>query len=81
MTEQELRALVQDVVADRLRRDPAYVGRGFSPAGSAHTAADCRTHASHAMLSMAPAVERGQPCVIEPHVGCSQCGFCKSLGH
>lgn len=76
MTEQELRALVQDVVAERLRRPPSYVGQGFGPAGS-----DCRTHASHGMLSMAPAVEPGQPCVIEPHVGCSQCGFCKSLGH
>ena len=23
----------------------------------------------------------GSPCVIEPHVGCNQCGYCVSMGH
>jgi hypothetical protein len=69
MTEQELRALVRDVVAERLSMQ--------SPVVSAAP----RRHASHARLSMVAPTEAGAPCVIEPAVACNQCGYCQSLGH
>jgi hypothetical protein len=75
MNEHELRALVRQIVAER-------VG-GPVPALPPSVAAppEPRSHASHGLLRMAPSVEEGQPCVIEPHVPCALCGFCQSLGH
>jgi len=70
MTEQELRALVRSVVAERL---PA--------AGPAGRGADCGTHPSHARLEVLPGVESGGPCLIEPRVACNLCGYCQSYGH
>jgi hypothetical protein len=74
MTEEQLRALVRQIVAERMasgaRHDPA-------PA----PLPEWTSHSSHGLLRMAPSVEKGQPCVIEPHVACALCGFCQSLGH
>lgn len=70
MTEQELRALVRDVVAQRL-----------STQANAPVASLIRNHASHARLTMVAPTEPGTPCLIEPAVPCNQCGFCQSLGH
>jgi hypothetical protein len=72
MNEDELRALVRRAVAERL---------ALQPPASAAPVLHPRDHASHGRLRMAPSVERGQPCVIEPHVGCSLCGYCQSMGH
>jgi hypothetical protein len=80
MTEQELRNLVRRVVAERLG--------SASQASGGHTllplhapVVDLRTHASHAVFRVPAGSETGGPCVIEPHVSCDHCGYCKSLGH
>jgi hypothetical protein len=76
MNEQDLRALVREMVAQRV----GAADRGPSTSGGSPPF-DVRTHASHTLLRMAPAVEEGQPCIIEPDVPCVLCGFCQSLGH
>jgi hypothetical protein len=71
MTEQELRALVRDVIAQR-------TGAGGPPDPSAIPLPSLRQHASHALFVI-PA--QGEACVIEPGVTCNHCGYCKSYGH
>ena len=73
MTETELRALVQTVVAERL-------SAAGSPA-AARQSGDCGAHPSHARLRVLPGVEAGGPCLIEPRVACNLCGYCQSYGH
>lgn len=73
MTEQELRALVRSVVAERLA--------GAEPAGPAALRADCSAHPSHGKFRVLPGVEAGGPCLIEPRVACNLCGYCQSYGH
>jgi hypothetical protein len=72
MTEQELRALVRDVIARTTAAPPDHPG---GPAGVAPT-----SHSSHSQFSLAPADPDGR-CVIEPAVACNHCGYCKSYGH
>ena len=72
MTEQELRALVRDVIAQRSGQDSA------APNPSVHQFTHVRQHASHALFTI-PAP--GEACVIEPGVTCNHCGYCKSYGH
>jgi threonine dehydrogenase-like Zn-dependent dehydrogenase len=74
MNEDQLRALVRQIVAERMA-----AGARSEPAPSPFL--EPRMHSSHGVLRMAPSVEKGQPCVIEPHVACGHCGFCQSLGH
>jgi hypothetical protein len=66
MTEDELRALVREVIASRVTPPQTPIPR--------HSA-------SHARLSMVVPTVAGSPCVIEPNVGCNQCGYCVSMGH
>ena len=66
MTDDELRALVRDVIASRATPQPSE---------------PVRSSASHARLAMVAPTVAGTPCVIEPHVGCNQCGYCVSMGH
>lgn len=66
MTEDELRALVRDVIAARVTPPP------LPSAGPP---------ASHARLGMVVPTVAGSPCLIEPQVGCNQCGYCVSMGH
>jgi hypothetical protein len=77
VTEQELRELVRRVVVER-------VGSA-EPCASARPALqvppDVRLHVSHGLLRVLPGADAGGPCVIEPHVECTHCGFCQSLGH
>jgi hypothetical protein len=67
MTEDEVRALVRQIIASR----------GVTPQPvDAHGPS-----ASHATLPMIVPTVPGSPCVIEPNVGCNQCGYCVSMGH
>ena len=70
MTDQELRALVRQVIDQHMP-----VAR-TAPAAGAPAAA---IHASHLLLVLPDAGDG--PCVIEPSVPCTHCGYCKSLGH
>jgi hypothetical protein len=80
MTEQELRHLVRQAIAQV--RLPPSVRRSFGePAMADPTCAQgssVREHASHALFVI-PA--QGETCIIEPAVTCNHCGYCKSLGH
>jgi hypothetical protein len=71
MTDQELRALVQQVMNQHLPAAHAALPPVVSPAVS--------DHVSHLMLVLSDRSDG--PCVIEPSVGCTDCGYCKSLGH
>jgi hypothetical protein len=74
MDEQQLRAIVRDVIARRLG------GATCAPAARpAHS--DPSSHASHGLLRLVTAAQQDGPCVIEPHVACDHCGYCKSMGH
>jgi len=70
MTEQELRALIRDVISQR--------SGGGAPDPAAIPLPAPRQHASHALFVI-PA--QGEACVIEPGVPCNHCGYCKSYGH
>jgi hypothetical protein len=75
MTEPELRALVRDAIA-----------RHAAPSGAARAPSDTpftrvRAHASHAMFDVTAGADTDGPCVIEPAVPCTHCGYCKSYGH
>lgn len=76
MNEDQLRTLVRQVVAERLA-----AGARHREAPLLAQCLDPGAHSSHGRLRMAPSVEKGQPCVIEPNVACGLCGFCQSLGH
>jgi hypothetical protein len=67
MTENEVRALVRQVIASR--------GVTPQPDSVRHPSA------SHGTLAMVVPTVAGTPCVIEPNVGCNQCGYCVSMGH
>jgi len=70
MTEQEIRTVVRQVLAAR--------GVVQTPPLQANSAGP---HPSHLHLRMVAPTEPGSPCVIEPAVGCNQCGYCVSQGH
>ena len=82
MTDEELRALVRDVIA---RRNPNPVFSGSAQtAAVADPAADvapARTHSSHGLLPLARGGDGDGACLIEPSVTCNHCGYCLSYGH
>jgi hypothetical protein len=75
MNSDELRALVRQIVADKLRERT----------GTAETVpasppvANYSDHSSHAVY--VSIVNTGEACVIEPDVPCTHCNYCKSYGH
>jgi hypothetical protein len=71
MTEDQLRAVVRDAIAQHARQ----------AAPPAVPLPVVRQHASHAMFTVPAGAETGGPCVIEPAVACNHCGFCKSYRH
>jgi hypothetical protein len=74
MTEDDLRALVRDVVARHLGEAAPAPSRRAAPP-------DWRHHPSHVRLSLLTGLEQDGPCLVEPVVPCSHCGFCQSWGH
>jgi hypothetical protein len=78
MNEPELRALVREVIARRARPDvrQSDVGSGLAP-----TPMQMHRHASHAMFVLPVGSDNEGPCLIEPAVMCTHCGYCRSYGH
>jgi hypothetical protein len=70
MNEETLRAMIREAVARRLGDS----GRG-TPAPQPLPFA---RHPSHFRYTLP---ESGGPCLIEPDVPCSHCGYCQSHGH
>lgn len=66
MTDDEIRAVVRQVLTARDAQPPA-------PAPGPHV--------SHVRLKMVVPTEPGSPCVIEPNVGCNRCGYCVCTGY
>jgi hypothetical protein len=77
MTDDELRALVKDAIARHL-------GEGAQPPPSSAAAAPVplwRAHPSFGKFLVPSGNQEGGPCIIEPSVSCTHCGFCQSYGH
>ena len=71
MTEQELRVLVRQTIARHNERTTS--PKPFRPAPS--------IHASHVMFAVPAGSDAEGPCLIEPAVPCTHCGYCRSYGH
>jgi hypothetical protein len=82
VTEDELRQLVRETIARHLGADTP-----VAPAGRPRQAAallpvaDWRRHSSHVRFVLPSGRDQDGPCMVEPSVGCSHCGFCQSWGH
>jgi hypothetical protein len=74
MKDDELRAIVRDVIARRIR------GGAESPAVP-DPAAAFHAHASHVLLPLTRGSDEDGACLIEPTVRCTHCGYCISWGH
>ena len=73
VSDQDLRDLVHDAVAQHLRNPAAADARMGGAFG--------HRHESHVLLPMPPGSESDGACLIEPTVRCSHCGYCQSYGH
>jgi hypothetical protein len=78
MTEQELRALVREAIARHLSGSTGQARPAIAPP-LMHPAR--LTHASHGLFAVPDGSEGDGPCIIEPAVMCTHCGYCKSYGH
>ena len=76
MTEQEVRALVREVIAKH-----ATGGVTGGPQASHVSVESIRRHASHGLFVLPAGADTDGPCLIEPAVACNHCGYCKSYGH
>lgn len=76
MDEQALRALIREAV-DR------HLGHGAPPAtfASAPAPTVIASHPSHARFQLLSGADIDGPCLIEPAVHCTHCGYCQSHGH
>jgi hypothetical protein len=75
VTSDELRALVRQIVADKLReRSGAAAATSDQPASRSYS-----DHSSHDVY--VTVVNTGAACVIEPEVPCTHCNYCKSHGY
>jgi hypothetical protein len=81
MTEQEIRTLVRQAIAQqfsgtRLSAEARAASEGGSVGGQAQRGGVSASFAQFAV----PSGPEGT-CIIEPSVMCSHCGYCKSYGH
>jgi hypothetical protein len=80
MTEQELRALVREAITRHVSGATAQ-SRSVAPLPQRYPAQPALTHASHGLFVVPDGSEGDGPCIIEPAVMCTHCGYCKSYGH
>lgn len=73
MTDDELRTLVREAIARHL-------GSSGGPHPPVSSSTGPRTEISFARFTFADATTDG-PCLIEPGVRCTHCGFCQTYGH
>ncbi len=77
MNEQELRALIRGIAAERLRDHRGAATQPATPV--VHVGSHTGGHASHDMY--VTLVNVTDACVIEPAVSCTHCGYCKTHGY
>jgi hypothetical protein len=80
MTEQELRGLVREAIRRHVSGTTGEHRSALAPLPR-HAVPSGLTHASHALLMVPDGSESDGPCIIEPAVMCTHCGYCKSYGH
>jgi hypothetical protein len=71
LNEDELRAMVRQSISRALGQPPSDAFGGTAPATIAG-------HTSHFRYVLP---ESDGPCLIEPSVQCTHCGYCQSHGH
>ena len=71
MTDQELRELVRATIARTLRQG----------APGAAAPLPFAAHPSHARFLLPRDGEGQAPCLVEPVLRCTHCGYCQSYGH
>jgi hypothetical protein len=76
MNEDVLRAVIREAIARHLGAAPA--GLPLADPSAPSTMRPAPVHVSHLRFVLPLA---DGPCMVEPHVGCTHCGFCESLGH
>jgi hypothetical protein len=79
VNEQELRALVREAIARHVSGATAQPRPISGP--HRHPIPPALIHASHAVFVVPDGSEGDGPCIIEPAVMCTHCGYCKSYGH
>jgi hypothetical protein len=73
MNEEAVRAVVRDVLARHLA--------GARAETAARSGVPLSWHSSHARYRVLSGEESDGPCLIEPAVRCTHCGYCQSHGH
>jgi hypothetical protein len=73
MNEDQLRSIVREAIQRRLA-----AGTGPAPVPPLVPVLE---HPSHRRFALAIGAEIDGPCLIEPAVLCSHCGYCQSHGH
>jgi hypothetical protein len=81
MTEQELRVLVREAITRHVSGTAAPQHRSDVTPSHGHPVPPIALHASHGVFMVPDGSESGGPCIIEPTVMCTHCGYCKSYGH
>ncbi|OFW10251.1 MAG: hypothetical protein A3H96_18365 [Acidobacteria bacterium RIFCSPLOWO2_02_FULL_67_36] len=71
MNEEMLREMIRESVA-------RHMGLASAPERHAPQPLPFQAHASHFRYRLP---ESGGPCLIEPVVSCTHCGYCQSHGH
>ena len=79
MTEQELRALVREAITRHVSGTTAHPSA--APPSHRHPGQPALVHSSHGLFRVPDGSEGDGPCIIEPAVMCTHCGYCKSYGH
>ena len=81
MTDDELRALVRDAIARHLGVEGDQAVHDEGTRSAPPSTSPWRAHSSFGKFLNLPGDADAGPCLIEPSVTCSHCGFCKSYGH
>lgn len=80
MTEDEIRAIVRETLARRLGSPGSDPGHPDPPPADLRSGRPA-SHASHLLFPIPGGSALDGPCLIEPVVMCSHCGYCQSYGH
>jgi hypothetical protein len=81
MTEQELRALVREAISRHLSGASGGASHITTRAPVHPPIVAPSHHSSHGLFMVPDGSDGDGPCIIEPAVMCTHCGYCKSYGH